>query len=1427
MQTIKRAAAALLTLALVLSLCPMAPTAYASDIATTTSEAATVAPADSSEPSALTETEPPTEATALATQPETATEAATEPTTEATTEAATEATTPPITEPATEPVTEATTESPTEAATEETVPPTEGKPEVTNEITGYYEEEKVNLTITLPEGHEEAADTKVAVYPAELDDDTVDSIMSTYSIPNILGSMIFTADFGSTVDNGNVVKLGLRFDSPSIPFVGKVFAIRVDSDGTHEPLKVENLEAAQRTISAIDIELSGWNRNSKIVIFTSDEPADTGSVDLSGQYCVRAQNYGSNVRNDKIGSTVDGALTNHCYSNGSPTTNDFAICLDHRLPFGSMSYTTTTSAGKHSTGTRWDQFSDSLQAKLVLLLVYGMDTDSGYAKYSNVADAYGAIQLVAWEWINKEMQNSNIYDGYYTCGPARYEGTGRQFYSDSVNSIAKGLRSAVYNNPSDIDAYSTSVLVVVPSSSRSQPLLAIESRAVKYARAGNLSITKTVSGTGTRSGWRFGLYASQANAQNNQNMLASASTNASGVATFTGLTAGTTYYIRELPAAQQSNSTTGWTLSTVVRSGTVAGNTTTSVGSVSNTAPAGAIQVKKIVTSTNTSGKLNGWIFQVSNSSSFSSILTTITTDASGVGTTAKNLTPGTYYVREAPLANQTRSDKNNFRLATNVVTVTISGSETVLANNGTGATATNVEYGAITVQKTVTSANSSGKLDNWVFQIASDTNFTNILKTLVTDKNGFASSGSSLAPGTYYVREAPLANQTRSDKNNYVLDNQNVITVNLQAGETKAALYRASATASNVEKGMIRVRKGISGVATSADKLQGWLFQISTTADFGNIAETVTTGTDGYGVSGRLVPGTYYVREAPMENQSRNDKDMWTQDNAQPVTVSVTAGSTADALNGNGYTAVNIYGKRIHIQKVAQCDQKTAAQLDGNAMYSLAGAEYNVVVDGNIVETLVTDDTGKAVSKEVYLIGTTGTLVEITAPSGYVLDATPVPFTIPSGNDEYTVEVSDAPTFDPRTLTVTKIDAVTGTPVGDATFEGAVFRWDYYDNTTCTGTPTRAWYFVTDGDGQHRYNPQYLADSSEYSSDELYQNYDTGLYELPLGSVKITEVDAPLGYDVMPVLTATITQESNGSIAAWKWSEESLAYLTEIADGVSVPEPLDEDSFGSLSIQKADKDLDTEIPETISFAGCEFTVVNRSVGAVKIGDNPIAQPGEACYVLTADASGKASTGKIFPVGSYEVRETKGNDYYSVNEEWSYSFSVAEGKTEFAAECVNTQIPITIHVEKVNAEGAALEGAKFILEWSEDGQTWKPVTHDTQIAKGNCSSPDLAEDGSLVTNESGKIEFTGLYPLLTYRIVEAATPNGYSLLSDPILVDTPTYEQEYEVSYKVVDGHVFALPKTGSADMAILPALITMSFVSGALALIYAKKKTK
>lgn len=233
----------------------------------------------------------------------------------------------------------------------------------------------------------------------------------------------------------------------------------------------------------------------------------------------------------------------------------------------------------------------------------------------------------------------------------------------------------------------------------------------------------------------------------------------------------------------------------------------------------------------------------------------------------------------------------------------------------------------------------------------------------------------------------------------------------------------------------------------------------------------------------------------------------------------------------------------------------------------------------------------------------------------------------------------------------------------------------------------------------------------------------------------------------------------------------------------------------------------------------------NRSAKAVKVGDYAVAQPGEVCYVLTTDESGAASTNAIFPVGTYEVKETKGNDFFEINEQWSYTFSVADGKTQFATECANTMISIVIRVQKVNEAGDLLAGARFVLEWSEDGNTWTPVYPAQELSKGGCSSENLAADGSLVTDETGYATFTGLYPLGSYRITEVATPNGYSLLTEPILVKNPTHEQNYEVTYKVVDGYVFNLPKTGAADMPLLSLGIAISLLAGTMALIYFKKK--
>ena len=448
---------------------------------------------------------------------------------------------------------------------------------------------------------------------------------------------------------------------------------------------------------------------------------------------------------------------------------------------------------------------------------------------------------------------------------------------------------------------------------------------------------------------------------------------------------------------------------------------------------------------------------------------------------------------------------------------------------------------------------------------------------------------------------------------------------------------------------------------------------------------------------------------------------------------------------------------------------------------------------------------------------------MEITAPEGFLLDSTPVEFTIPASGD-YVVEVSDDPTFDPATQSFQKTDSQTGTAQGGATFAGAIFRWDYYDNTDWSGAPVRTWYFVTDGNGAYAYRPESLDSNSE--SSELYVDAN-GVPNLPLGSLKVTEITAPAGYDLMPVLYATITQKSNGGIADFDWTEESLQNIVSSSEGITTAaEPQDKTTLGSLTIQKVDKGTGGAAPNEASFAGCEFTIYNRSAGPVKVGDHAVAQPGEVCYVLTVDETGAASTENIFPIGTYEVKETKGNDFYQCNTEWSETFTItgAEENPQVSVSCENEMLPATIRVQKVNPNDEALAGAKFLLEWSEDGTSWKPVTKSETILAGGCSSEGLDDSGCITTDDSGMAEFTGLSPMVHYRISEVATPNGYQLLKEPILVDQLTPEQNYEAAYRVVDNYLFNLPQTGASDFLYLPICIAIAFTGFFLVLASDKK---
>ena len=116
-----------------------------------------------------------------------------------------------------------------------------------------------------------------------------------------------------------------------------------------------------------------------------------------------------------------------------------------------------------------------------------------------------------------------------------------------------------------------------------------------------------------------------------------------------------------------------------------------------------------------------------------------------------------------------------------------------------------------------------------------------------------------------------------------------------------------------------------------------------------------------------------------------------------------------------------------------------------------------------------------------------------------------------------------------------------------------------------------------------------------------------------------------------------------------------------------------------------------------------------------------------------------------------------------------------------------------IAVQKVDQTGAPRAGAEFLLEWSEDGESWFPVVYSTSVLKGGCSSDGLS-DGKLTSGEDGLITFEGLYHDLLYRLTETKAPEGLQLLTDYAFCGKLPDETDYVKELTVVNVPSFSLP---------------------------------
>ena len=227
------------------------------------------------------------------------------------------------------------------------------------------------------------------------------------------------------------------------------------------------------------------------------------------------------------------------------------------------------------------------------------------------------------------------------------------------------------------------------------------------------------------------------------------------------------------------------------------------------------------------------------------------------------------------------------------------------------------------------------------------------------------------------------------------------------------------------------------------------------------------------------------------------------------------------------------------------------------------------------------------------------------------------------------------------------------------------------------------------------------------------------------------------------------------------------------------------------------------------------------------------------------DTNGKLKV-KDLPYGEYTYQEFKAPKGFKLDET-VYSFSITEDGATVTHTRVNERRPGTIEVKKQDADGNPFAGVVFLLEYSTDnGSTWLPVfsraADEKNITRGGCTSPGLT-DGQLVTDDTGKVRFTGLRAdsKILYRLTETAAPEGYALMAGSLYVGTLPVESTniyasdaevfgnkafvYSLYVTATDDPVFRLPETGGSGFGFLP--LAMLLCAAPIPIITKKSKNK
>ena len=218
--------------------------------------------------------------------------------------------------------------------------------------------------------------------------------------------------------------------------------------------------------------------------------------------------------------------------------------------------------------------------------------------------------------------------------------------------------------------------------------------------------------------------------------------------------------------------------------------------------------------------------------------------------------------------------------------------------------------------------------------------------------------------------------------------------------------------------------------------------------------------------------------------------------------------GNTQDlafyTIEGKGY---------VQIQKVSS----NPAMTEGNSCYSVQDAVYGIYQDEaclHLIECLTTDE--KGITNSLELAPGNYYVKEISAPKGYLLNETVEVIQIVISQTTV-LTVKDKPIqVEPKRI-IQKVDQETNEtkPQGNREFQEAKFLVQFYGGDYENGvnpgkegkSADKEWLFQTDENGA-----VYFSEDYKVSGDDFWKGED-GQIVLPLGTVVVTEKEAPKGY--------------------------------------------------------------------------------------------------------------------------------------------------------------------------------------------------------------------------------------------------------------------------------------------------------------------------